>query len=551
MRRSIVDRCDALCRLERDGERVVRGRNSAAAWRPRSSGRGSPATTRRLTNATAPASAAAPAVRVAIPAASPPLDQPRDRAASANSRSSGRAAQTMKSAESTATFVANSVVCGALSSAASRPIATAYTRRPTRLEGIVFGSVIMKNRKTRISGEKARTCQKYQSETGPRCQRAVIAWPLAASTAMHATNVTQKPIAIPSRRRRTRIASPPVTMIAIASASERRHRPPPELEWIGPLRAEQQEAQHEPEVRGVEDVVAPELDQVLGQQRDGGGAREDPPAVHAPPVAVLGPRHAEDEGDAVSREQRARRPEDHVLAPEGDSHLEHCAGEQRDEDLGDREPEVERDLPEHLQRDDHGREVQSRVADARQQDRVLRAADPHGRLAGGRGRAHRLMVCRDAANSLASGLRIGLEKWPGEVVLLADDDRVPSRSALGRRAVPPDRAAGQGGASARPARRGRPAADSPRGRRGSGDQSKHRGEGVSGARSERSRRGAARAGHVHHEHARGPVRSSTTRHCASELERWLEAAEQAGLDEESIRAVISTTLREAFVRRVA
>ena len=126
----------------------------------------------------------------------------------------------MKSAESTATFVANSVVCGALSNAASSPIATAYTRRPTRLEGIVFGSVIMKNRKTRISGEKARTCQKYQSETGPRCHRAVIAWPLAASTARHATNVTQKPIAIASRRRRRRIASPPATMIAIASASQ-------------------------------------------------------------------------------------------------------------------------------------------------------------------------------------------------------------------------------------------------------------------------------------------------------------------------------------------
>ena len=36
-----------------------------------------------------------------------------------------------------------------------------------------------------------------------------------------------------------------------------------------------------------------------------------------------------------------------------------------------------------------------------------------------------------------------------------------------------------------------------------------------------------------------------------EFERWLESAEQAGLDEESIRAVISTTLREAFARRVA
>jgi DNA-binding transcriptional regulator YhcF (GntR family) len=36
-----------------------------------------------------------------------------------------------------------------------------------------------------------------------------------------------------------------------------------------------------------------------------------------------------------------------------------------------------------------------------------------------------------------------------------------------------------------------------------------------------------------------------------ELERWLEDAERAGLDEESIRALISTTLREALVRRVA
>jgi GntR family transcriptional regulator len=36
-----------------------------------------------------------------------------------------------------------------------------------------------------------------------------------------------------------------------------------------------------------------------------------------------------------------------------------------------------------------------------------------------------------------------------------------------------------------------------------------------------------------------------------ELERWLAAALRAGLDEESIRALISTTLREALVRRVA
>ena len=36
-----------------------------------------------------------------------------------------------------------------------------------------------------------------------------------------------------------------------------------------------------------------------------------------------------------------------------------------------------------------------------------------------------------------------------------------------------------------------------------------------------------------------------------ELERWLDAAARAGLDDESIRALISTTLREAFRRKAA
>ena len=36
-----------------------------------------------------------------------------------------------------------------------------------------------------------------------------------------------------------------------------------------------------------------------------------------------------------------------------------------------------------------------------------------------------------------------------------------------------------------------------------------------------------------------------------DLERWLDAAARAGLDEESIRALVSSTLREVLVRRVA
>ena len=184
-----------------------------------------------------------------------------------------------------------------------------------------------------------------------------------------------------SRWSRSRIANPPTTMIPSASDHPRRHRPPPELERIRPLRAEQEEAEDEAEVRGVEDVTPAERDQVLREQRHRGGAGEDPPAVHAPPVAVLGSGHAQDEGDAVPRQERARGPQDHPLAPERDADLEHRARDERDEDLCDREPELERDLPEHLQRDDHRREVQARVPQRRKQDRVGRASNAKRRPA--------------------------------------------------------------------------------------------------------------------------------------------------------------------------
>ena len=282
---------------------------------------------------------------------------------------------------------------------------TAYQRRPFWLWGIVFGSVIMKKRKTRISGEKTRIRQSSQPSIGPRCQRAVIAWPVAASTASPAAKATQNPTAICEevQAREDREA---------ADDDDRqrerhpgRHRPPPEVERLGARGAEHEEAEDEPEVGRVEDVAAAELDHVLGEQRDRRRAHEDPPAVQAPPVAVLGAGDAEDEGDSVPGQQRARRPHEHVLAKEGDADLEHSAGEQRDEDLGDRQAEVERHLAEHLERDDHGRQVQARIPPRRQEHRVLRASNPDRRLAGrGGGRVHRRIILR-------SGRRHSRSSW--------------------------------------------------------------------------------------------------------------------------------------------
>ena len=353
-------------RDDRDRDEFARRGTSAAPCASALERAGFPATTSSPTKTTAPPSAAAPPTLAADGARARSrrpgrgCGRPRREATS-----SGRAAQTIDERREHGHLRARTRSSAARAAA---PRATRSRRRrpgaPTFPAGIVFGSVIMKKRKTRISGEKARTRQKYQSETGPRCQRAVMSCPLAASTAMLATNVTQKVMAMCSSRSRRRIAKPPAMMIASASASQGDigpHQNSSGSACSGPSSRKQRTS---PKFDGLKMWPPAELDQVLREQRDGSRAGEDPPAVHAPPVAVLRPRHAEDEGDAVAGQERACRPEDHVLAPERDPHLEHGAGQQRDEDLGDREAELERHLPEDLQRDDHGREVEARVADA-------------------------------------------------------------------------------------------------------------------------------------------------------------------------------------------
>ena len=162
------------------------------------------------------------------------------------------------------------------------------------------------------------------------------------------------------------------------------------------------------------------LDQVLGEKRHGCCPREDPPAVHAPPVAVLGARHAEDEGDAVSGQERARGPHEHVLAPHGDPHFEHRARQQGDEDLRNREPELERHLSEHLQRDDHCGEMEPGIAPRRQQHGVLRASNLQGRpaAAGSGGGAHR-RSCYAVPPGIPERRKVQLTRVCGEFSLAA------------------------------------------------------------------------------------------------------------------------------------
>ena len=150
----------------------------------------------------------------------------------------------------------------------------------------------------------------------------------------------------------------------------RAERDPPQVLRLGVLRAQRDESEHEAEVRRVEDVAALPADQVLGRHRDGDHGDKDPDPVHAPPLAVQRPWHAEDERRAVAGEQTAGRPQDHLVLEEADAELDQRADREADQDLGDREPEVEHCLAQGLQREEDRGDVEAWVANAWQKHRV-------------------------------------------------------------------------------------------------------------------------------------------------------------------------------------
>ena len=357
-----------------------------------------PAKAAAATTATAPTAAREDGTRAEIAA---PNDVAR------TTPSTGRAAQTIVSAASSATFVANSVVCGAIRSDREQ-----RRRRPRRRAAL---RAALRHR-LRVRDHEEEEDQDLRREhehppeasapvIGPRCQRAVIACPLAASTP-DACRERE-----PEADRDPQQVEPAEDREAAGDDEGEGERQPgatsaPTRSRAGSARvaAEHQEAEHEPEVRRVEDVPARGIGSTYFESSETAAVPgEDPPAVQAPPVAVLGARDAEDERDAVAGQERARRPHDHVLPAEGDRDLEHRAGEERDEDLRDREPEVERDLAEDLERDDHRRELEARVAQPWEHNGVEPVADPQngpGR-ANECGRAHRAILdvltrCRPA-----------------------------------------------------------------------------------------------------------------------------------------------------------
>ena len=302
---------------------------------------------------------------------------------------------------------------------------------------------------------------------------------------------------------------PPATISVSASASHDRHRSPPEVERVGPRGPSSRKQSDEPEVGRVEDVPAAEADHVLRQQRDRRGRR----------------RRSTSRAGSTSRRARCRATRRmkatplpvsialaghmitcwrrKVIATSSTAHVSSetriCAIESRKSNATCPRTCSEMITPARCRRG--SRRLGSSTG-------IGRAAEPQRRFAGA-GSAHRGSWYAVAPRIPYAGT--GLEDR--RVRLYASPTMIEFHldPAVRRRPVPADRPAGEGGAPARPARRRRPAADGPRGRRRPRDQPEHRGEGLPRARARPASSRRAREG-ARSSRARSSLpRSSTTR----------------------------------------
>ncbi len=278
-----------------------------------------------------------------------------------------------------------------------RPAArsASVARRPTddrvhasaraRSSGIVRGSVIMKKRKTRISGEVTSSHQRSQPPIGPRChaRRHLVAASRRAPRCP-AANVEPEPDGDPQQVQPREDREPAADDEREREREPDRHRPPPEGERVGALGAEQQEAEDEPEVRRVEDVAAAERDHVLREERRRRRSRR-----RSTSRSCSTSRRAR----CPARGGRTRRrcPVRSALA----GHMSTCWRRNAIATSSTAQVTSETRIcaieswksnavwPSTCSVTITRREVQPRVAERRQQHRVRRAADPHRRPAGG------------------------------------------------------------------------------------------------------------------------------------------------------------------------
>ena len=234
------------------------------------------------------------------------------------------------------------------------------TTRATRPDGTVFGSVIMKKRKMKISGEVMMIHQKWAPPIGVNDQRVVIVWPSAARMPMPTASGDPEGQAHGEQVQATADEQAAGEDHHVGGDHRRPDRRPPEVERLDPVAAEHQERGDQRDVRGVEHVPAAEADEVLRGQPGEGDGDEQGYAVERGVPALLGADHAEQQHRAGGGLERTRRPHQPTSATKEVCRLGDTTGDDRDHDLRDRQLETQPHGADGDDREDRQRQVDTR-----------------------------------------------------------------------------------------------------------------------------------------------------------------------------------------------
>ena len=266
----------------------------------------------------------------------------------------------------------NSSVWGAISSVLTTATRKPKTTRPTRPPGMVLGSVIMKNRKIMTSGEVTMTRQKSKPQTGANAQFAVMQWPGAASSPTPTASVTQNVAASASRCSRRVISRPPPMITDVGQRSSSGFVSGAHQKSSGSIRVlpSTMNATTSPMFDGLNTCVPRYLMTYFVSSENAATPANTYQRVGVPRVVGRGADDAQDQGHAAAGEHRARRPDERLARAEREGDLDDRGRQDRRQDLGHADAEVQPDLAEDVDRDDHRGDVQPRVADVRQDQRV-------------------------------------------------------------------------------------------------------------------------------------------------------------------------------------
>lgn len=150
---------------------------------------------------------------------------------------------------------------------------------------------------------------------------------------------------------------------AVSGEHRRTERCPPEVERLHEATSQHQEHDHQPHVGGVEQVLPPPPDEVLGGHREPGHRGVVLPSTPRPVVAGHHFDQTKDQRHTAPGQHPTGRPHQLASLTQRHQHVDQRRHQDGAEDLGERHLKSEGGDPDGVDREDDGGGVEPRVAD--------------------------------------------------------------------------------------------------------------------------------------------------------------------------------------------